>query len=93
MGDEFISTEHVLLGMLEQQDDAARLLKEAGLTVEGVKAALKDLRGAQRVMDQEPESKMNTLEKYGLDLTAEAEAGKLDPVIGRDQEIRLVADR
>ena len=90
MGDEFVSTEHLFLGALQQNDEAARLLREAGLTEAGVQQAIEETRGGQSVTDQDPESKRNTLEKYGRDLTADAEAGKLDPVIGRDEEIRRV---
>ena len=83
--DEYVSTEHVLLAMT-----SVRLLKDAGVTRDTLFAALKRVRGNQRVTDANPESKYQTLEKYGRDLTQLAAAGKLDPVIGRDEEIRRV---
>ncbi len=87
--DEFISTEHLLLSMLAAGDSSAsRVLLDAGLTHEGVLAALADVRGRQRVTDQNPEDKFQVLEKYGRDLTEQARRGKLDPVIGRDEEVR-----
>ncbi|HEX8100290.1 MAG TPA: ATP-dependent chaperone ClpB [Actinomycetota bacterium] len=88
--DEYVSTEHVLLALLEGSGDVARLLKEAGVTRDAVLAALVDIRGRQRVTDQNPEEKYQVLERYGRDLTDLARKGKLDPVIGRDDEIRRV---
>ena len=85
--DEFISTEHLLLSLLENQP-IARLLLGFELTEETVMRALKDIRGAQRVDSPEPEARYQTLEKYGSDLTEAAQLGELDPVIGRDAEIR-----
>jgi ATP-dependent Clp protease ATP-binding subunit ClpB len=90
LGDEYVSTEHLLLAMLEGASRAARLLSEAGLTREGVLAALAEVRGRQRVTDPNPEEKYQALERYGRDLTELAKSGKLDPVIGRDDEIRRV---
>jgi ATP-dependent Clp protease ATP-binding subunit ClpB len=89
--DEYLSTEHLLLALEELRDGAApRLLRAAGATVEATRKALTQIRGAQRVTDQNPEGKYQVLEKYGRDLTELAEQGKLDPVIGRDEEIRRV---
>lgn len=90
-GDEYISTEHLLLGVLSVSGSgAARLLQRLGLTSDKAKAALKEIRGSQRVTDPNPEGKYQALERYGRDLTELAEKGKLDPVIGRDDEIRRV---
>ncbi|HEV2476008.1 MAG TPA: ATP-dependent chaperone ClpB [Candidatus Dormibacteraeota bacterium] len=83
--DEYISTEHVLLALADN-----RLLKNAGVTHDALLKALREVRGNQRVTDQNPESKYQALEKYGRDLTKFAREGKLDPVIGRDEEIRRV---
>jgi ATP-dependent Clp protease ATP-binding subunit ClpB len=90
LSDEYVSTEHIFLAILEGATDAARILGEAGLTRESVLAALAQVRGAQRVTDENPEEKYQALEKYGRDLTDLARRGKLDPVIGRDDEIRRV---
>jgi ATP-dependent Clp protease ATP-binding subunit ClpB len=90
LSDEYVSTEHILLAMLEGATEAARILGKAGLTRENVLAALAQVRGAQRVTDENPEEKYQALEKYGRDLTDLARRGKLDPVIGRDDEIRRV---
>ena len=89
-GDEYISTEHLLLGILATQSQAARLLTERGLTRDRILGLLKGIRGAQRVTTPNPEGTYASLEKYGRDLTAAAREGKLDPVIGRDEEIRRV---
>ena len=87
--DEYISTEHLLLAMLEGNGTAAQILRDdAGLTRDGVLAALAEVRGRHRVTDQNPEDKLQVLEKYGRDLTELARRGKLDPVIGRDEEVR-----
>ena len=86
--DEYISTEHLLLALLEVDSGAARILKEAGLTRESILSALAEVRGRQRVTDQNPEEKYQALERYGRDLTEQARQGKLDPVIGRDEEVR-----
>ncbi|HZA27067.1 MAG TPA: ATP-dependent chaperone ClpB [Actinomycetota bacterium] len=88
--DEYVSTEHLLLAMLEGSSQLARLLQEIGLTRDGVLAALADVRGRQRVTDENPEEKYQALQRYGRDLTELARNGKLDPVIGRDDEIRRV---
>src|SRR5712664_2979661 len=83
--DEYISTEHLLLALADN-----KLMNEAGASHDGLLKALRQIRGSQRVTDQNPESKYQALEKYGRDLTQLAAAGKLDPVIGRDEEIRRV---
>ena len=89
--DDFTSTEHLLLGLLEQGGPTLqKILKQHGLKRDQVLSALVELRGNQRVTDQNPEDKFQALEKYGRDLTALARAGKIDPVIGRDDEIRRV---
>ena len=89
--DEYVSTEHLLLALTEQKNDPAReLLASLGATHAAVLQALSSVRGNQRVTDQNPESKFQALEKYAKDLTDLARRGKLDPVIGRDEEIRRV---
>ncbi|MES2506951.1 MAG: Clp protease N-terminal domain-containing protein, partial [Verrucomicrobiota bacterium] len=88
--DDFLSVEHVLLALFKAKSEVSDLLKQAGLTYETVSKALTAVRGSQRVVDQDPEGKYQTLEKYGTDLTARAKQGKIDPVIGRDEEIRRV---
>ncbi len=89
MRDEYVSTEHLLLALLgENGGGAARLLGRLGITRDRVLAALTAIRGSQRVTSQNPEATYKALEKYGRDLTALARQGKLDPVIGRDEEIR-----
>lgn len=89
--DEFVSTEHLLLALLEQkQNSATKLLIDQGINKNDVLKALKDVRGSQRVTDQNPEDKFQALEKFGRDLNELARKGKLDPVIGREDEIRRV---
>jgi ATP-dependent Clp protease ATP-binding subunit ClpB len=89
--DEFVSTEHLLLSIAEQRGDpAGQLLDHAGATHDAILKALVSVRGTQRVTDQNPESKYQALERYARDLTDLARKGKLDPVIGRDDEIRRV---
>ncbi|MCC6585413.1 MAG: ATP-dependent chaperone ClpB [Bryobacterales bacterium] len=88
--DEYISVEHVLLAITDDTGAAGRLLKDFGLTRDRLMKALQDVRGNQRVTSQNPETSYQALEKYGRDLTALAAQGKLDPVIGRDEEIRRV---
>jgi ATP-dependent Clp protease ATP-binding subunit ClpB len=90
LNDEYISTEHLLLGLLEQPSPARDALAGAGVTRDGLLAALQRVRGSARVTDANPEDKYQALERYGRDLTAEARAGRLDPVIGRDEEVRRV---
>ncbi|MGO9892797.1 MAG: ATP-dependent chaperone ClpB [Bryobacteraceae bacterium] len=89
--DEFVSTEHLLLALAEQRNDpAGQLLDRAGATHDAILKALVGVRGSQRVTDQNPETKYQALERYAHDLTESARQGKLDPVIGRDEEIRRV---
>jgi ATP-dependent Clp protease ATP-binding subunit ClpB len=88
--DEFISAEHYLLALTGSNVAAGRLLKQFGVTREHLMQALQQVRGSQRVVDQNPEGRYQTLEKYGRDLTEQARRGKIDPVIGRDNEIRRV---
>jgi ATP-dependent Clp protease ATP-binding subunit ClpB len=90
MGDDFLSVEHFILGNLDSDSPAGKLLKQAGLDRGKADLALKEIRGSQKVTDQDPEGKYQTLEKYGTDLTAKAREGKIDPVIGRDEEIRRI---
>jgi ATP-dependent Clp protease ATP-binding subunit ClpB len=86
MQDDYVSTEHMLLGLAESSEN--KRLVQYGLTREAILAALKQVRGAQRATTQNPEGTYQSLDKYGRDLTAMARQGKLDPVIGRDEEIR-----
>lgn len=89
--DEYVSTEHLLLSLAGQRNiSAGKILSEAGLTRDSIYAALKEIRGSQRVTDQNPEEKYQALERYSKDLIELARKGKLDPVIGRDDEIRRV---
>jgi ATP-dependent Clp protease ATP-binding subunit ClpB len=90
--DDYVSTEHLLLAMLDTKlgGGVERIFRAHGVTRDKVLAVLKEIRGNQRVTDQNPEGKYQALEKYGRDLTEIAERGKLDPVIGRDEEIRRV---
>src|ERR1043165_2306833 len=90
MKDEFLSAEHYLLALADGKSGAAKVLRDAGVTRDKLMQALQQVRGSQRVTDQNPEGKYQTLEKYGRDLTAMARRGKIDPVIGRDDEIRRV---
>ena len=89
--DEYVSTEHLLLALVAKPEgEAGRLLQQAGVTRDRVYSTLEAVRGSQRVTDANPEAKYQALEKYGRDLTEAARSGKLDPVIGRDEEIRRV---
>ena len=90
MKDSFTSTEHLLLALTQVDDQAQRVLKLNGVGESDVLNALKSVRGSQQVTDQNPEEKYQALEKYAKDLVALARQGKIDPVIGRDQEIRRV---
>ena len=88
--DEFISLEHLFLGLLKKEDKAGRLLKDAGVTEKSVQSLINEIRNGARVTDQNAESQYNALKKYAKNLNDLASAGKLDPVIGRDEEIRRV---
>jgi ATP-dependent Clp protease ATP-binding subunit ClpB len=88
--DEFVSVEHVLLGLLETGDKVSSILKDAGVNQKDLKKAILELRGNTRVTDQNAEATYNALNKYARNLNEYAESGKLDPVIGRDEEIRRV---
>ena len=88
--DEYTSAEHYLLALSSANVPAAKILKDFGVTRDKLMQALQQVRGSQRVTDQNPEGKYQTLEKYGRDLTALARRGKIDPVIGRDDEIRRI---
>jgi ATP-dependent Clp protease ATP-binding subunit ClpB len=89
--DEYVSTEHILIGLSDINEGAAsRILKANGVTKDRIYSILKDIRGTQRITDQNPEEKYQALERYTRDLTEEARKGKLDPVIGRDDEVRRV---
>ncbi|MCC5935522.1 MAG: ATP-dependent chaperone ClpB [Balneolales bacterium] len=90
MGDDYISSEHILLGIMDHNFQASRLLKDQGLTKDQVMTVLKEVRGSSRVDDPNAESRYQSLQKYTRDLNELAERNKLDPVIGRDQEIRRV---
>ena len=90
LGDDYTSTEHLLLGVAEVGGEGQRLLDQHGANREAILGALASVRGTQRVTSPNPEGTYLALEKYGRDLTAEARAGKLDPVIGRDEEIRRI---
>ncbi|MEZ6188211.1 MAG: ATP-dependent chaperone ClpB [Planctomycetota bacterium] len=90
MGDEYVSTEHLLLGLLSTRGAAQDVLKQAGVNEASLMQALKAVRGSHRVVDESPEGKYQALDKYCRDLTGLARTGKLDPVIGRDEEIRRV---
>jgi ATP-dependent Clp protease ATP-binding subunit ClpB len=91
LGDQYVSTEHLLLALAARTGgEVARLLAARGLAPDKLEAALTEARGSRRVTSEDPESTFKALEKYARDLTADARAGKLDPVIGRDEEIRRV---
>ena len=91
MKDEYVSIEHILVAITDEKDtDAARILAGAGVTRESILKVLVDIRGTQRITDQNPEEKYQALKRFGRDLTDLARLNKLDPVIGRDEEIRRV---
>src|SRR3989337_1887512 len=90
MHDEYVSTEHIFIAAAGGDDAAAKILKNLGATRDKILKGLAEIRGAQRVTDQNPEDKYQALAKYSRDLTELARRGKLDPVIGRDDEIRRV---
>lgn len=88
MGDEYLSVEHLLIALASVQSDAKEILRLNSITPEQIESALKEIRGPQKITDQNPEDKYKALERYGIDLLEMARKGKLDPVIGRDEEIR-----
>ncbi|MDK3155112.1 ATP-dependent chaperone ClpB [Kamptonema cortianum] len=88
--DEFISIEHIILALSDDERIGRRLFRAFDISRQQLEIAIKDVRGSQKVTDQAPENRYDALEKYGRDLTEEARSGKLDPVIGRDEEIRRV---
>src|SRR5690606_13020994 len=88
--DEFVSVEHFMLAAAKNKEKLARIFGDHGLTYDRLLAALQRVRGSQRVTDKDPEGKFQALDKYTRDLTALARCGKIDPVIGRDEEIRRV---
>ncbi len=88
--DDYVSVEHLLLGIIRTKNRSERILKKLGITVDKVLASMREIRGSQRVTDPEPEGKYQALKKYARDLTELAKLGKLDPVIGRDDEIRRI---
>lgn len=88
--DDFISVEHLLLGIISVKSAAEKILEKSGVTADKVLSAMREIRGTQRVTDPTPEDKYQALKKYARDLTDLAEKGKLDPVIGRDEEIRRI---
>src|SRR5580658_8428950 len=90
LGDDYLSTEHLLLAISAHPGRAGDALRASGATRERLLTALEEVRGAHRVTDQNPEDRFQALERFGRDLTAEAQEGKLDPVIGRDATIRRV---
>jgi ATP-dependent Clp protease ATP-binding subunit ClpB len=90
LGDEYVSTEHLLLGLAEEKGDAGAILRQAGATRPDLREALEGVRGSHRVTDQTPEDTYRALARYSQDLTEAARLGRLDPVIGRDEEIRRV---
>ena len=90
MQDQYVSLEHILLALISTKEEVFKILKQNGVTRDAVLSVLKGIRGNQSVTDQNPEEKYQTLEKFGRDLTALAREGKLDPVIGRDEEIRRI---
>jgi ATP-dependent Clp protease ATP-binding subunit ClpB len=88
MGDEYLSVEHLLIALASVQSDAKEILKLNSIAPEHIEDALKEIRGGEKITDQTPENKYRALERYGIDLLEMAQKGKLDPVIGRDEEIR-----
>lgn len=89
-GDDFMAVEHMLLGLADDDRIGKRLYRDLSIDRKKLEETIKSLRGSQTITDQNPEAKYAALEKYGRDLTEQAKQGKLDPVIGRDDEIRRV---
>ena len=90
MGDQYISIEHILLGILSENSTASQMLKDAGINEKDLTSAINELRKGEKVTSQNAEETYQSLEKYAINLTKRAQEGKLDPVIGRDEEIRRV---
>jgi ATP-dependent Clp protease ATP-binding subunit ClpB len=90
LNDEYVSTEHLLMSLAEQKSSASQLMRDQGITKESIGKILKDFRGSQRITDQNPEDKYQALKRYGRSLNDEARKGKIDPIIGREDEIRRV---
>lgn len=91
MKDEYVSTEHIFMGIVDKAGySLKKIFSSSGIDLKSVKKAMEEIRGSTKITDQNPEEKMNTLEKYTINLTEAAKNGKLDPVIGRDEEIRRV---
>ena len=88
--DDFVAVEHILMGILEGKEKTAQLLKDVGFTQKHLQKAVQELRGGEKVKDQNAESKYRSLERYSINLTERAKQGKIDPIIGRDDEIRRV---
>ncbi len=89
-GDDFISIELILLGIVQGKDSAAKILKDQGVTQDGLKAAIVELRKGRKVKDQSADGNYNSLQKFAINLNERAESGKLDPIVGRDEEIRRI---
>ena len=90
MGDQYVSLEHIVLALLTEQSDASQMLKDAGMTEKELRAAIEELRKGNKVTSQSAEDTYDSLSKYAINLNERARSGKLDPVIGRDEEIRRV---
>ena len=90
MGDEFVSVEHLLLAIFKSKSKIARILKDQGITEKDFKSAIEELRKGGKVTSQSAEDTYNALDKYARNLNKLADSGKLDPVIGRDEEIRRI---
>lgn len=90
MGDSYVSVEHLLLGLIQESDTTSKLLKQNNLTKAGIEKAIQDLRKGKKITTDTADTQLNSLEKYAINLNKKAMAGKLDPVIGRDEEIRRV---
>lgn len=89
-GDDFVAVEHVILGLLAEKDKTSQLLRDLGFTEKGLIVSINELRGGKKVTDQNAEAKYRSLDRYSINLNEEAKKGKIDPVIGRDEEIRRV---
>ena len=90
MGDQYVSLEHIILALLTEQSDASQMLKDAGMTEKDLRTAIEELRKGNKVTSQSAEDTYDSLSKYAINLNERARSGKLDPVIGRDEEIRRV---